>query len=70
MRLMVAYKKGKSSYKTEIEIVSKGETVAEINKRPTSINRIKESIYGKSKHQDVLVLKILDKKFISYGIND
>lgn len=70
MRLLVAYKKGKKSYQREVEVVSKGETVAQINKRSTTIERIKQQIYGKNKHQDILVLKIKEKKLISYGIKD
>ena len=54
----------------EIEVVSKGENVAELNRRPTTVNRVKETVYGKSKHGDILILKILDKKIIGYGVQD
>lgn len=70
MRLLVSYKKGKSTLRKEIEIVSKGETVAELNKRPMTVERVKDEVYGKAKQSDVLILKILEKKFISYGVQD
>ena len=70
MRLLVSYKKGKSTLRREIEIVSKGETVAELNKRPMTVERVKDEVYGKAKQSDVLILKILEKKFISYGVQD
>jgi hypothetical protein len=70
MRLLVSFKKGRSVLKREIEIVSKGERVSELNKRPTTIQRVKDEVYGKAKHNDVLILKILDKRIIGYGIED
>lgn len=70
MTLLVSYKKGRSVLKREITIVSKGERVSDINRRKTTIQRVKEAVYGKSKHGDVLILKILDKKLIGYGIED
>jgi hypothetical protein len=70
MRLLVSYKKGKSTLRKEIEIVSKGETVAELNKRPMTVNRVKDEVYGKAKQSDVLILKILERKIISYGVQD
>ena len=70
MKLLVSYKKGKSTLRKEIEIVSKGETIAELNKRPTTVERVKDEVYGKAKQSDVLILKILEKKFISYGVQD
>lgn len=70
MKLLVSFKKGRSVLKREIEIVSKGERVSELNKRPTTIQRVKDEVYGKSKHNDVLILKILDKTLIGYGIED
>lgn len=70
MRLLVSYKKGKSTLRKEIEIVSKGETVAELNKRPMTVERVKDEVYGKAKRSDVLILKILEKEFISYGVQD
>ena len=70
MRLLVSYKKGKSTLRKEIEIISKGETIAELNKRPTTVERVKDEGYGKAKRSDVLILKILEKKFISYGVQD
>lgn len=70
MRLLVSYKKGKSTFRKEIEIVSKGETVAELNKRPMTVERVKDEVYGKAKRSDVLILKILEKEFISYGVQD
>lgn len=70
MKLLVSYKKGKSVLKREIEIVSKGDKVSELNKRPTTIQRVKDEVYGKSKHGDVLILKILEKRIIGYGIKD
>ena len=70
MRLLVSYKKGKSTLRKEIEIVSKGETVAELNKRPMTVERVKDEVYGKAKQSDVLILKILEKEFISYGVQD
>jgi hypothetical protein len=54
----------------EIEIISKGENVAELNRRRTTIHRVKEIVYGKSKHGDILILKILNKKLIGYGVQD
>lgn len=70
MKLLVSYKKGKSVLKTEIEIVSKGENVAELNRRRTTVERVKQAVYGKSKYNDVLILKVIDKKLISYGVQD
>lgn len=70
MRLLVSYKKGKSTFRKEIEIVSKGETVAELNKRPMTVERVKDEVYGKAKRSDVLILRILEKEFISYGVQD
>jgi hypothetical protein len=70
MKLLVSYKKGKSVMRREIEVVSKGENVAELNRRPTTVNRVKQTVYGKAKHGDVLILKILDKKRIGYGVKD
>lgn len=70
MKLLVSYKKGKSILKREVEIVSKGENVAELNRRRTTVERVKEAVYGKSKFNDVLILKILEKKQIGYGIQD
>ena len=70
MRLLVSYKKGKSTLRKEIEIISKGETIAELNKRPTTVERVKDEVYGKAKRSDVLILKILEKKFLSYGVQD
>ena len=70
MRLLVSYKKGKSTLRKEIEIISKGENIAELNKRPTTVERVKDEGYGKAKRSDVLILKILEKKFISYGVQD
>jgi len=54
----------------EIEIVSKGENVADLNRRPITVNRVKDAVYGKSKQGDILILKILDKKLIGYGVQD
>jgi len=54
----------------EIEIVSKGENVADLNRRPITVNRVKDAVYGKAKHGDILILKILDKKLIGYGVQD
>lgn len=70
MILLVSYKKGKSVLKKEINIISKGENVAELNRRATTIERVKQSVYGKNKHNDVLILKVIDKKLISYGVQD
>lgn len=70
MKLVVGYKKGKSTLRREVDVVSKGETVSELNRRPTTVNRIKETVYGKSKKGDVLVLKIINKKLIGHGIQD
>lgn len=70
MKLLVSYKKGKSTLRKEIEIVSKGETVAELNKRPMTVERVKDEVYGKAKQSDVLILKILERKIISYGVQD
>lgn len=70
MKLLVSYKKGKSFVKREIEIVSKGENVGELNRRKTTINRVKEAVYGKSKYNDVLILKVIEKKLIGYGVQD
>lgn len=70
MKLLVSFKKGRSVVKREIEIVSKGETVAELNRRPTTVERVKQSVYGKNKFNDVLILRILDKKIIGYGVQD
>ncbi len=70
MKLLVSYKKGKSFIKKEIEVVSKGENAAELNKRPTTIERVKQAVYGKNKYNDVLILKVIDKKLIGYGIQD
>ena len=70
MKLLVSYKKGKSFIKKEIEVVSKGENVAELNKRPTTIERVKQAVYGKNKYNDVLILKVIDKKLIGYGVQD
>ena len=70
MKLLVSYKKGKSTLRKEIEIVSKGETVAELNKRPVTVDRVKDEVYGKAKQSDVLILKILERKIISYGVQD
>lgn len=70
MKLLVSYKKGKSVLRREVEIVSKGENVAELNRRSTTLNRVKEAVFGKNKHNDVLILKIIDKKLISYGVKD
>ena len=54
----------------EIEIVSKGENVADLNRRPITVNRVKDAVYGKAKYGDILILKILDKKLIGYGVQD
>ena len=54
----------------EIEIVSKGENVADLNRRPITVNRVKDAVYVKSKQGDILILKILDKKLIGYGVQD
>ena len=70
MKLLVSYKKGKSFIKREIEIVSKGENVGELNRRKTTINRVKEAVYGNSKYNDVLILKVIEKKLIGYGVQD
>ena len=70
MKLLVSYKKGKSTFRKEIEIVSKGETVAELNKRPMTVERVKDEVYGKAKRSDVLILKIIERKIISYGVQD
>jgi len=70
MKLIVSYKKGKSILRREIEIVSKGETVAELNKRPMTVERVKDEVYGKSKRNDVLILKITERKIIGYGVQD
>jgi hypothetical protein len=70
MKLLVSYKKGKSVLKTEVEIVSKGENVADLNRRHTTVERVKEAVYGKNKYNDVLILKVIDKKLISYGVQD
>lgn len=70
MTLLVSYKKGKSVLKREIDIVSKGENVAELNRRPTTIERVKQAVYGQNKYNDVLILKIIDKKKIGYGVQD
>jgi len=70
MILLVSYKKGKSVLKKEVNIISKGENVAELNRRATTIERVKQSVYGKNKHNDVLILKVIDKKLISYGVQD
>tara|TARA_R110000796_G_scaffold86835_1_gene187801 strand:- start:1565 stop:1741 length:177 start_codon:yes stop_codon:yes gene_type:complete len=56
--------------KKEVNIISKGENVAELNRRATTIERVKQSVYGKNKHNDVLILKVIDKKLISYGVQD
>ena len=70
MKLIVSYKKGKSILRREIEIVSKGETVAELNKRPMTVERVKDEVYDKSKRNDVLILKITERKIIGYGVQD
>lgn len=70
MKLLVSYKKGKSVLKREIDIVSKGETVADLNKRSTTKERVKNEVYGNSKFNDVLILRILEKKLIGYGVQD
>jgi hypothetical protein len=70
MRLLVKFKIGKSVSQREVEIVSKGETVAELNRRPTTIQRVKDSVYKKKKAGDVLIIKILQKKLIGHGIED
>tara|TARA_R110000850_G_scaffold189562_1_gene315531 strand:+ start:425 stop:601 length:177 start_codon:yes stop_codon:yes gene_type:complete len=56
--------------KKEVNIISKGENVAELNRRVTTIERVKQSVYGKNKYNDVLILKVIDKKLISYGVQD
>lgn len=68
--LLISYKKGKSTLRREVEIVTKGENVAELNRRPTTIQRVKDAVYGNAKQGDVLILKIIDKKLIGYGIQD
>ena len=70
MKLLVNYKSGKTVAKREITIVSKGENVAELNLRPTTIQRAKEAVYGKKKFNDILIIKILDRKLIGYGVQD
>lgn len=70
VNLLVSYKKGKSTLRREVEIVTKGENVGELNRRPTTIQRVKDAVYGNAKHGDVLILKIIDKKLIGYGIQD
>ena len=70
MKLLVSYKKGKSFQKREVDIVSKGENIGELNRRPTTIERVKQAVYGKNKYNDVLILKIIDKKLIGYGVQD
>jgi len=70
MRLLVSYKKGRSIIKREIQIVSKGENVAELNRRKTTVERVKQAVYGKNKFNDILILKILHKDIIGYGIQD
>lgn len=68
--LLISYKKGKSTLRREVEIVTKGENVGELNRRPTTIQRVKDAVYGNAKQGDVLILKIIDKKLIGYGIQD
>ncbi len=70
MTLLVSYKKGKSFVKREVEVVSKGETAAELNRRKTTVERVKQAVYGKNKFNDVLILKIISKKIIGYGVQD
>ena len=70
MKLLVSYKKGKSVMKREIQIVSKGENVAELNKRRTTVERVKQTVYGKGKFNDILILRIIEKKLIGYGVQD
>lgn len=70
VNLLVSYKKGKSTLRREVEVVTKGENVAELNKRPTTVQRVKDAVYGNAKQGDVLILKIIDKKLIGYGIQD
>lgn len=70
MTLLVKYKKGKSFLQREVEIVSKGENIGQLNKRATTIERVKQSVYGKNKYNDVLIVKIIDKKLIGYGVQD
>ena len=68
--LLISYKKGKSTLRRKVEIVTKGENVGELNRRPTTIQRVKDAVYGNAKQGDVLILKIIDKKLIGYGIQD
>lgn len=68
--LLISYKKGKSTLRREVEIVTKGENVGELNRRPTTVQRVKDAVYGNAKQGDVLILKIIDKKLIGYGIQD
>ncbi len=70
MRLLVSYKKGRSIIKREIQIVSKGDNVAELNRRKTTVERVKQAVYGNNKFNDILILKILHKDIIGYGIQD
>lgn len=56
--------------KREIQIVSKGENVAELNKRRTTVERVKQTVYGKGKFNDILILRIIEKKLIGYGVQD
>lgn len=70
MTLLVKYKKGKSFLQREVEIVSKGENIGQLNKRATTIERVKQIVYGKNKYNDVLIVKIIDKKLIGYGVQD
>lgn len=70
VNLLISYKKGKSTLRREVEIVTKGENVGELNRRPTTIQRVKDAVYGNAKQGDVLILKIIDKKLIGYGIQD
>jgi hypothetical protein len=70
MTLLVKYKKGKSFLQREVKIVSKGENIGQLNKRATTIERVKQIVYGKNKYNDVLIVKIIDKKLIGYGVQD
>jgi len=70
MTLLVKYKKGKSFLQREVEIVSKGENIGQLNRRATTLERVKQAVYGKNKYNDVLIVKIIDKKLIGYGVQD
>ena len=46
------------------------ERLLQTNRRSTTKERVKKEVYGNSKFNDVLILRILEKKLTGYGVQD